>query len=77
MGRQRACGETEPLADIPPLDEMFWANAICDRALYRPVKRSTTVWLDADVLQWLKSKGKGYQTRLNAILRKAMRREVG
>lgn len=65
-------------SDIPPLDERFWANAarFRDRALYRPVKRSTTVRLDADVLQWLKGKGKGYQTRLNAILREAMMREV-
>ena len=66
-------------SDIPPLDEAFWTNAVHfrDRALYRPVKQSTTVRLDADVLQWLKAKGKGYQTRLNAILREAMMREVG
>lgn len=41
------------------------------------MKQSTTVRLDADVLAWLKAKGKGYQTRLNAILREAMMREVG
>lgn len=66
-------------SDIPPLDDRFWANAtrFRDRALYRPVKQSTTVRVDADVLQWLRSKGKGYQTRLNAILREAMMREVG
>ena len=66
-------------SDIPPLDERFWVNAtrFRDRALYRPVKQSTTVRLDADVLQWLKGKGRGYQTRLNAILREAMMREVG
>lgn len=66
-------------SDIPSLDERFWANAtpFRDRALYRPVKQSTTVRLDADVLAWLRSKGKGYQTRLNAILREAMRQEVG
>lgn len=66
-------------SDIPPLDERFWANAVrfSDRALYRPVKQSTTVRLDADVLRWLKAKGRGYQTRLNAILREAMMREVG
>lgn len=66
-------------SDIPPLDEKFWANAtrFRDRALYRPVKQSTTVRVDADVLRWLKGKGKGYQTRLNAILREAMMREVG
>lgn len=66
-------------SDIAPLDEKFWANAtrFRDRALYRPVKQSTTVRLDADVLEWLKGKGKGYQTRLNAILREAMVREAG
>ena len=66
-------------SDIPPLDERFWANAtrFRDRTLYRPVKQSTTVRLDPDVLQWLKAKGRGYQTRLNAILREAMMREVG
>ena len=66
-------------SDIPPLGEKFWTNAtrFRDRALYRPVKQSTTVRLDADVLQWLKGKGKRYQTRLNAILREAMTREEG
>jgi uncharacterized protein (DUF4415 family) len=74
--RSRGQGAGE---DIPSLGEAFWANAtrFRDRALFRPVKRSTTVRIDADVLQWLKGKGKGYQTRLNAILREAMTREVG
>lgn len=39
---------------------------------YRPVKETVTVRLDADVLYWLKQGGKGYQSRLNAILRKEM-----
>lgn len=65
-------------SDIPPLTEKFWANAVpyWDRHLYRPVKKSTTVRIDADVLAWLKSSGDGYQTRLNAILREAMLRDV-
>lgn len=57
--------------DIPPLDERFWKSAVRGD-LYKPVKASTTVRVDADVLLWLRSKGKGYQTRLNAILRQAM-----
>jgi uncharacterized protein (DUF4415 family) len=66
-------------SDMPPLDNAFWTSAhrFQDRALYRPVKQSTTVRLDADVVAWLKAKGKGYQTRLNAILREAMMREGG
>ena len=61
-------------SDIPPLTEEFWKNA--KPLHYRPIKESTTVRLDADILAWLKEKGKGYQTRLNAILRKAMLKEL-
>ena len=39
---------------------------------YRPIKQQLTVRVDADVLAWLKSQGKGYQSRLNDILRTAM-----
>ncbi len=65
-------------SDIPPLTEQFWQNAVLfrDRHLYRPVKKSTTVRVDADVLEWLKAKGRGYQTRINAILREAMLKDV-
>lgn len=60
--------------DIPELDESFWANAERGR-FYRPVKESTTVRIDRDVLRWLRSQGRGYQTRINAILREAMLRD--
>ncbi|MFO1429912.1 MAG: BrnA antitoxin family protein [Candidatus Competibacteraceae bacterium] len=62
-------------SDIPPLTDDFWKHAVRN-PFYRPTKTSTTVRLDADVLQWLKSKGKGYQTRINAILRAAMLKEL-
>ncbi|MBQ0152393.1 MAG: BrnA antitoxin family protein, partial [Chryseobacterium sp.] len=39
---------------------------------YRPVKQQTSIRLDADVLAWFKAQGKGYQTRMNEILRGAM-----
>jgi uncharacterized protein (DUF4415 family) len=35
-------------------------------------KQQLTIRLDHDVLNWLKSLGKGYQTRINRILRAAM-----
>ncbi|HZZ36962.1 MAG TPA: BrnA antitoxin family protein [Caulobacteraceae bacterium] len=62
-------------SDIPPLDDAFWKNAVRGR-FYRPVKRQLTVRIDSDVLAWLKSQGRGYQTRINAILRKAMAQGV-
>ncbi len=58
-------------SEIPPLTDQFFAKAIRN-PYYRPVKQSTTVRIDADVLAWLRSQGAGYQTRINAILRRAM-----
>lgn len=37
-----------------------------------PAKTSTTVRIDSDVLAWLRAQGRGYQTRINAILRREM-----
>ena len=41
-------------------------------ALYKPVKKLTTVRIDADVLAWIRTYGKGYQTKINASLRQEM-----
>jgi len=43
-----------------------------DARLYKPVKKTVQIRLDADVLEWLKHGGTGYQTRANSILRQAM-----
>jgi len=64
------------LSDIPLLDEKFWQNAVRN-PFYKPVKTHATVRIDSDVMAWLKRQGKGYQTRMNAILRKAMLEELG
>jgi len=39
-----------------------------------PTKRQITVRLDRDLVAYFKSTGAGWQTRINAVLRKAMRR---
>src|ERR1019366_1241265 len=56
-------------SDIPPLDKTFLKKAT---AAWPPVKRQLTIRLDADVLDWLKGHGRGYQTRINRILRVVM-----
>ncbi|MFP3041079.1 BrnA antitoxin family protein [Treponema primitia] len=43
---------------------------------YKPIKKGVYVRIDADVLEWLKGSGEGYQTRLNSILRQAMAENV-
>ncbi|MEJ0046441.1 MAG: BrnA antitoxin family protein [Rhodospirillales bacterium] len=42
---------------------------------YRPIKRQLTLRLDADIIAWLRAAGPGYQTRLNTLLRQAMRQD--
>lgn len=58
-------------SDIPATSAQDWQGAARGK-FYRPVKRQLTVRIDADVLEWLKSEGRGYQSRLNEILRAAM-----
>ena len=58
-------------SEIPPLTEKFWKNATRN-PFYRPVKKQVTLRIDADVLAWLRQQGKGYQSRLNSLLRSAM-----
>ena len=62
-------------SEIPELTDQFWRNAVRN-PFYRPVKRQLTLRLDADVIAWLRRQGRGYQTRANALLRKAMIEDV-
>ncbi len=56
-------------SDIPPLGDEFFKKAT---VAWPPAKQQLTIRLDADVLSWLKVNGRGYQTRINRILRAAM-----
>jgi uncharacterized protein (DUF4415 family) len=63
--------ESIDTSDIPELTDEAWSAGVRGR-FYRPVKHQITARVDADVLHWLKSQGRGYQGRLNAILRREM-----
>ena len=53
-------------SDIPELDDTFWKNAV----LVQPEnKERLTVRFDADMVEWFKRQGRGYQTRMNTVLR--------
>jgi len=56
-------------SDIPPLGKAFFKKAT---VAWPPAKKQLSIRLDADVLDWLKAQGRGYQTRINRILRAAM-----
>ncbi len=57
------------LTDAPEVRE--WRGAVVGK-FYRPIKQPVTIRVDADVLAWLKRQGRGYQTRINKLLREAM-----
>ena len=61
--------ESIDLSEMPEVVD--WSAAEMGK-FYRPPKRSVTMRLDQDVLDWLKGYGKGYQTRANMLLRHAM-----
>ena len=58
--------------DFTDIPELANPNRVIVGKFYRPLKRSLTIRLDADVLAWVKGQGKGYQTRINHYLRERM-----
>ena len=59
--------------DIPEV--LDW-SAARRGVFYRPVKQQLTLRLDADVIDWFKKTGTGYQTRINSALREFVRRQA-
>ena len=53
-------------SDIPELDENFWKNAVL---VHPERKERITVRFDAEMVAWFKKQGRGYQTRMNAVLK--------
>src|SRR5258708_6060270 len=52
--------------DNPPMTEEDWKNA---RVVWPQGKAPVTLRLDKDIIAWFKHQGRGYQTRINAVLR--------
>ena len=58
--------------DLSEMPEVLdWSGAEIGK-FYRPPKKPVTMRLDTDIVGWLKSYGRGYQTRVNILLRHAM-----
>jgi uncharacterized protein (DUF4415 family) len=61
-------------SDIP--EQRDWTGA--KRGMfYKLLKQQLTLRLDADVVDWFKRQGDGYQTQINAVLRKHVERKAG
>jgi uncharacterized protein (DUF4415 family) len=57
-------------SDVPELDEDFFREA---KVRMPKGKQLVSLRIDSDILDWFKRQGKGYQTRINAILRAYVR----
>jgi uncharacterized protein (DUF4415 family) len=57
-------------SDIPELDEEFWNNA---KIVETEGTTSVTLRVKTPVLNAFKASGKGYQTRMNAVLESYIR----
>ena len=60
------------LSDIPETTVNTFQNKSGMAKLFRPYKQQITLRIDSDILAWAKLDGAGYQSRINAALRKAM-----
>jgi len=63
------------LSDAPEVTPEMFARAVVRRGL-KPTsggkQQQVTLRLDSDVLAWFKAQGRGYQTKINALLRMYM-----
>jgi len=60
------------LSDVPEITPEMFARAIVRRGIQPRTKKQLTLRLDSDVLDWFRRQGRGYQTRINALLRAYM-----
>ena len=61
------------LSDMPEVTPEMFARAVVRRGIKpTPSKQQVTIRLDDDVLEWFRAQGKGYQTRINSLLRAHM-----
>ena len=61
-------------SDAPAAPPAVWRDAVVGK-FYRPIKQQLTLRIDADVIDWFRKQGRGYQTRINELLREAMTKE--
>lgn len=53
-------------SDIPETSEEFWIDA---KVLMPKEKTAVSIRLDSDIIDFFKKQGKGYQSKINAVLR--------
>ncbi len=65
------------LSDAPEITPEMFAKAVVRRGLKPRTKKQVTLRIDSDVLEWYKKQGRGYQTKINLLLRVYMNEHRG
>lgn len=60
------------LTDAPEITPEMFAKAVVRHGLKPRTKKQVTLRIDSDVLEWYKKQGRGYQTKINLLLRAYM-----
>ena len=61
------------VSEIPEITPEMFARGIVRRGLKPvPPKKQLTLRMDSDVIEWFKNQGRGYQTKINSLLRAYM-----
>lgn len=63
--------------DTDSVPEALVENWVAARRFYRVRKEPISIRIDADVLDWLRTRHEQYQVEINRILRERMEGEVG
>jgi uncharacterized protein (DUF4415 family) len=63
-------------SDAPAITPEMFAKAIVRRGLKPRTKTQLTLRVDSDVLEWYKKQGRGYQTKINLLLRAYMQEHL-
>ena len=74
--RKRAISRRSPnrrridLSEIPEVSPEAFARGLVRKGLEPvPRKAQVTLRIDADVIEWFRGRGRGYQTRINSVLK--------
>ena len=72
------CDEGFAVVELAEFAQRAYSSGLCaaPNGVKRSMKQLTSLRLDPDVLAWFKAQGKGYQTRMNAVLRAYMKAQT-
>ena len=63
-------------SEIPPITDEMLARGVVRQNVLTQTKEESTLRIDTDVLEWFQSRGRGWETLINFLLRRYMQEEL-